>query len=261
LREILESYDELADLNVKRYGNIFMGVNARSHVGGSTKQDVATCRCLWADMDDVTPEVARWRCQEVGIPDPSVLVDSGSGVHLYWMLNSTLAMVDDGERERFERRLKSLYRLLGCDATSDVNRLLRLPGFWNVKDVRSGAVPTRCELVQCFPGRRLAMDCFPDAAMAAPDRVVRLRCLAPIPDHRLKQILNRLDLPVEDRSRRDFGVMCDLLRLGVASENIWRYVAGRSKFATGGYSYFVTTLENAREVSPRSREGGIGSGE
>ena len=249
--EILASYSKLLESNVKRHANIFMGVNARSQVGGAKKRDVTVCRCLWADMDEVTPEVARWRCQEVGVPDPSVLVDSGSGVHLYWVLNAPVAMVDAEERQRFERQLKSLYRLLGCDATSDVNRLLRLPGFWNVKDARSGAAPTRCKLVRCVPGRRFAVDCFSGVAITPPDGVMPVRRLSTIHDHRLQQILDRLNLPIKDRSRRDFGVLCDLLRLGVATEDIWRYVADRSKFATNGYSYFTTTLQNALETIGR----------
>ena len=162
--ELLASYGELHELNVTQRANIFMGVNARSQVGGGKKRDVTTCRCIWADMDEVTPEVASWRCQEVGIPAPSVLVDSGYGVHLYWVLNAAVSVVDEGDRQRFERRLKSVYRLLDCDATSDVNRLLRLPGFWNVKDqperrtsgaVQAGAMSAELENRHRLPSTHL----------------------------------------------------------------------------------------------------------
>jgi hypothetical protein len=84
--ELAARYPILAKLNLDHRANLFMGVNPRSHVGAGNKENVRTCRALWADMDEVTPEVARWRCQEPNVPDPSVLVDSGSGVHLYWLL-------------------------------------------------------------------------------------------------------------------------------------------------------------------------------
>jgi hypothetical protein len=72
----------LAELNSDQRANIFMGVNPRARRGVGRKCDVQTCRCVWADMDEVSSEVARWRCHEVGLPDPSILVDSGNGVHL-----------------------------------------------------------------------------------------------------------------------------------------------------------------------------------
>ena len=243
--EILASYSKLLESNVKRHANIFMGVNPRSQVGGAKKRDVVLCRCLWADMDEVTPEVARWRCQEVGVPDPSVLVDSGSGVHLYWVLDAPVVVVDDGERQRFERRLKSLYRLLGCDATSDVNRLLRLPGFSNLKDGRNGAPAVPCKLVQCRPNRRINLGCLPDIPEARLSKGIRRRSVSRDIEARTGTILSRLDVPVSDRSRRDFGVICELLRQGMSPEEIWLHVAGRSKFATHGYRYFLTTLKNA----------------
>ena len=200
-------------------------------------------------MDDVTLEVARWRCHEVGLPDPSIIVDSGNGVHLYWLLNSPVAFGHDNERTRFELRLRRVYRLLGCDATNDVNRLLRLPGFWNMKNARNGSERTPCELVLCFSDRRVAIDRFPDATPSRSDQSCwSVRLSADSDQRRVGQILNRLELPVDDRSRRDFGVICDLLRIGVPSGSIWQLVADRSKFAANGYSYFVTTLRNALDA-------------
>ena len=220
----------------------------RSRVGGSSKLDVSTCRSLWADMDEVTPEVARWRCHEIGIREPTIAVDSGFGVHLYWLLNDPVSVIDASNRVRFEGQLKSLQRQLGCDATSDVNRLLRLPGFWNVKDARNATAPSRCDLVQCLPGCRVAVEQFPQLGRNAADDNIQSTPAAPKPVDRYEQILHRLDVPATDRSRRDFGVICELLRAGLAPAEIWRQVAGRSKFATNGYAYFLTTIGNARDA-------------
>jgi hypothetical protein len=59
------------------------------------------------------------------------------------------------------------------------------------------------------------------------------------------ELVSRLDRPSPDRSRRDFAIVCDLLRLGLAKEDIWDLVSGRSKFESNGRSYFDVTISNA----------------
>ena len=59
------------------------------------------------------------------------------------------------------------------------------------------------------------------------------------------ELVSRLDRPSPDRSRRDFAIVCDLLRLGLAREEIWELVSGTSKFESNGRSYFDVTFANA----------------
>ena len=71
------------------------------------------------------------------------------------------------------------------------------------------------------------------------------------------ELVSRLDRPTPDRSRRDFAIVCDLLRLGLAKEDIWDLVSGRSKFESNGRSYFDVTISNAeRRIHPR-RNGSV----
>jgi hypothetical protein len=65
------------------------------------------------------------------------------------------------------------------------------------------------------------------------------------------RIVNLLEANVRDRSRRDFRVVCELVRLGMNADEIWALVASQSKFATNGIAYFRTTLRNAIEVVER----------
>ena len=244
--KLFEERSELEILNINERANIFMGVNPRARIGGGRKSDIRLCRSVWADMDFVTPEVARWRCHEVGLPDPSLLVDSGRGVHLYWLLDRSFEVSSLAERQQFEFGLKQLYRRLGTDATNDVNRVLRLPGFWNMKNVRNGEEPLQCRLVQCCPDRRFEserlMRLDPDALNV---RTYQRRSSIDATDRRVARILARLDYEVEDRSRRDFGVVCSLLRIGIRSEEIWSLVRHFSKFATNGRGYYDRTIANA----------------
>jgi hypothetical protein len=67
----------------------------------------------------------------------------------------------------------------------------------------------------------------------------------------IKRIVRRLRRPTRDRSRRDFAIVCQLLRRGLGKDQIWKLVAGSSKFAAGGRPYFDRTIANA-ERSIRS---------
>jgi P4 family phage/plasmid primase-like protien len=54
-------------------------------------------RALWADLDHCTVEEALGRCQAGGLPRPSIVVCSGNGVHLYWILAQPIVVDDVGE--------------------------------------------------------------------------------------------------------------------------------------------------------------------
>jgi hypothetical protein len=61
-------------------------------------------------------------------------------------------------------------------------------------------------------------------------------------------LVSRLDRPAPDRSRRDFAIVCGLLRLGLSKEDIWPLVAGSSKFESNGRPYFDITVANAERT-------------
>jgi hypothetical protein len=245
--EIVRAFDELWAINLTERGNIFMGVNPRTRVGGGTKADVAICRSVWAELDRMSLETAtRWR--QLALPSPTVVVASGGGAHLYWMLEEPLSVQEPNVRSRFEAMLKALYTDLKCDSTSDVSRLLRLPGFWNVKDFRLGSRPRECRLVHCNGDLRYPLSQFErwfekSEEQAAP---VPVAAVAPAGDDaRIQQLVARLDIEVPDRSARDFAIVCELLRLGLTREGIWPLVQGKSKFSARGREYFERTVYNA----------------
>lgn len=246
--EIADRESILSELNTASRANVFMGVNPRAAHGGSRKSDVRICRSVWVDMDDVTPESARWRCHITGLPDPSLLVDSGSGVHLYWILREPVCVSTLENRRNFEVRLKMLYQRLRADSTNDVTRLLRLPGFKNMKDARNGAETPMCRLVWYSPDERFELDRLLPSYSASWSRPRLKKDSMRQQDGQVGRIIARLDRTVTDRSRRDFGVICCLIRIGVRPEEIWRLVKHCSKFATAGRSYFETTIANAFAV-------------
>lgn len=90
--------------------NVFFGVCPR--FGGGGKYDLAwqirSVRCLWADIDHVTPTEAETRVARSGLPTPSIAVNSGNGMHLYWLLDTPLQIDDVGDPPPVESEWKVL---------------------------------------------------------------------------------------------------------------------------------------------------------
>jgi P4 family phage/plasmid primase-like protien len=86
----------LAERSAAEKTNMFFGVCPR--YGGEGHFDQAwairVVRCLWADVDGTKPKAVLERCQKANLPAPSVLINSGSGCHTYWLLSEP-CVIDD----------------------------------------------------------------------------------------------------------------------------------------------------------------------
>lgn len=231
--------------------NIYFGVNPRAALYSGTKAGIRLCRTVWADMDRISLPDARKRWEALSLPEPTVIVNSGHGIHLYWKLSEPVRFSSWKERAAFEATLKSLYRDLGSDSTQDVTRLLRIPGYLNVKQA-----PVPCTLVSCKPDQTFPLSLFerwqeteapnPSHLASTPATGTDLTTVV-ISERqdiqRIRGLVAILDKDVEDRSRRDFWVICRFVELGLSEQEIAGLVTGKSKFTSE--SYFRTTLYNA----------------
>lgn len=124
---------------------------------GAANESVFT-RVLWSEIDfkDATPEDALTAVKSLKYP-PSIVVRSGGGFHLYWLLNEivcTNGATYTGDRGRWlyvepdelKRTLKGIAKAIGCadSKVSELARIMRLPDTVNTKPERNGA---RCEIV------------------------------------------------------------------------------------------------------------------
>ncbi len=96
-------------LSEKERLNLFFGVCPRIDDDGrfDLAWQIRTVRALWTDIDHVTVEEAQDRIANSPLPPPSILVNSGNGVHAYWLLNEPYLIDDAGdpppvEKERTE---------------------------------------------------------------------------------------------------------------------------------------------------------------
>jgi len=138
-------YQELLNLNLSQSkpANIYFGVNPRLHRIGNKKEHVEGFVDLYLDMDGHRGYTKAQRWMQIqflidyGIA-PSFIIDSGNGYHAHWILTRLLATVDGEELE------KHMIALADCKAggnVADVTRILRLPGFYNVKEWHTGNNP------------------------------------------------------------------------------------------------------------------------
>jgi hypothetical protein len=209
--------------------NAFFGVCPRFGPNGQfdLSWQIRRVRVLWADLDHCTVEEALRRCEQAGLPRPTVVVSSGNGVHLYWALAEPYLIDDVGDppavlKEWIERGpekkklvrcyirgegrqriylflrdektggdskvhnpecewgdlslkarhvqdvLAGLAAKIGGDHTTDLARLLRLPGTLNHKDERNSKEPVPCVLVECDSTRRYPISHFERFAVESP---------------------------------------------------------------------------------------------
>jgi P4 family phage/plasmid primase-like protien len=152
-----------ADLAAQRVergwsGHVGLALQPRTPTSGRGKED-ATCAIagLWFDLDvrgpahrqeALPPDAAAATAliRKSVRPEPSLLVDSGHGLHAYWLLREVwdFRLGDDtaAERCRARRLSDQLQRAIRhggrregyeIESTSDLGRVLRIPGSLNAK--------------------------------------------------------------------------------------------------------------------------------
>jgi hypothetical protein len=131
--------------------NIYVGANPRTRRGGTTAEDVQLARCLFADFDDTTivAEV-RTRWESVGLPEPTLVVLSGHGLHVWWRFLEPIT--DLALWSTLQKRI--IKQLRSDKAIHDSPRIMRLPGFDNWK--AHPHVP--CRIISADAGRRYQFD-------------------------------------------------------------------------------------------------------
>jgi len=282
--------------------NLFFGVCPR--VGNGGRFDLAwqirTVRTLWTDIDHVSVEDVNALIDKARLPQPSIIINSGNGVHLYWLLEQPYLiddvadplpvevewielsggrkkprkyLVEDGERVYLDQRrhvsrlspkaqdlqdvLAGIAQAIGGDHTTDLSRLLRLPGTFNRKDQRNGVEPIPTALVTCDPTRRYPLTLFEARKCASPEseRATKIAAMPlPVPRKITNSKADKLaDLiaacsiaSAGSRSEADFAVCCFAIRNGIDKEHVWSQLEQIGKFAEQGRRYFELTWDNAQ---------------
>jgi hypothetical protein len=97
VRHIGSHYNRLLEVCKVEKANFFFGVCPRFGRKHDKSWQIRVVRVLWADIDNCQPTEAIERCKKAGVPLPSIVVNSGNGVHLYWLLAEPYLIDDVGD--------------------------------------------------------------------------------------------------------------------------------------------------------------------
>ena len=107
-----------------------------------TQDNVDKLKSFWLDIDyklgtgeksEAIKAVKGW-CATYGIPEPNLIVETGGGLHVYWVLDVELGAADWRVLAGKIKALTIAGRLAADHAvTSDPARILRFPGSVNTK--------------------------------------------------------------------------------------------------------------------------------
>lgn len=112
--------------------DLYVGVATRRDTTNGTTANLADLPAVWTDLD-MTPTEAATRLATCPI-QPSLVVESGLGVHVYFRLREPLDLREPANISRASSVLRRLCQHLGGDDRAcDPARILRLPGTYNTK--------------------------------------------------------------------------------------------------------------------------------
>jgi hypothetical protein len=202
--------------------NIYFGVNPRIREGRKS-EDVAFARCFVLDMDHMNPDQAK-HCIAVRLPDmpaPTVLVNSGNGVHVYWRCCEEIRL------DVWRKVQDHLATVAGGDTKiKDAPRVMRMPGFANHKNGRSKPSGIVDMSGVCYPLDDLIGWAGDALSNTEPVSVATVKpdVAKPARDWRLAGRLTidfiRNGCNEGERNQRLFLAACDLVGLGFSESDV-----------------------------------------
>lgn len=154
-------WEKLKQLN-EQGCNIYYGVCTRKQEKGD-KSSVYEMFGIWVDVDakNFGSKQAAWEHIQRTIAstglEPTLLVDSGNGYHLYFLFNKFEVVESLDSIHKLEGCIKGVEQLFGGDHTHNLDRIMRLPGFNNVKDLLN---PKHCKIISFNPQRKYELSDF-----------------------------------------------------------------------------------------------------
>jgi phage/plasmid-associated DNA primase len=153
----IEDFCERHDGSAEAKGGVgvYFGCCTRQQgVTSGNLQTVAECPILWVDIDcakqGLGGEETINTLRNLPCP-PSIIVNSGGGLHGYWVLEEPLELAEEESRTAIYGALRKLALILAGDTScADLARIMRLPGTHNTKAATKAlndGTPALCEIL------------------------------------------------------------------------------------------------------------------
>jgi hypothetical protein len=124
--KFFKNVEELINYKPPADKNVYFGVYSRKAKSGKG-EGCNTTGVLWADFDRMALSEVKYRIDHAGLPTPSIFVNSGSGIHTYWLL-------DKRAGNEAISILKAIATVTGADTrVAEKARIMRLPNSYNIK--------------------------------------------------------------------------------------------------------------------------------
>jgi hypothetical protein len=244
--------------------DIFFGVSIRKTNSNGKKENCHYLPALYIDIDTGqtghnkqsyfnTKEDALFHLSKLNLK-PSAVVDSGHGVHVYWLLDKPL-LLDKDSISKAETLMKHLEMLCGGDTVKDVSRILRVPYTTNWK-TNEGVMS---KIIHSNYDARISLDEMSDLL----DKKGLFPVIAALErSNELKNLVFGIDKDGnEDRSAVDQKIISRLVHFGLEDHQIigvfnlfpttGKYLERKVKDEKGAESYLLLSINNARNyISP-----------
>ena len=129
--------------------DIYLAVSEYQTNAGRTQSNAVGAFAFWADIDCGEEKAAQGKgyatidlasaavdtfCVQTGLPKPNFIINSGAGLHVYWVM---VDFVPKEQWQQFARKLKAVAAKVGFLAdpsrTADIASVMRIPGTLNRK--------------------------------------------------------------------------------------------------------------------------------
>ncbi|NLT50017.1 MAG: hypothetical protein GXX85_03770 [Ignavibacteria bacterium] len=220
--------------------NIYFGVATRNDKSSGKKENCNYLSAIFIDIDCGTDghKKASWfKTKEDALAhlkrlnlEESIVVDSGHGLHVYWLLEKPLELTTENI-QKAETLMKKIASVCGGDTAYDVSRLLRLPGTVNIKDGKS----VECKILYQNYEQKYDFEDLIQKFQIHPGFLISLDLLKKN-DHSvlfLKALYGIENFGMTDRSALDQKIICYLLKQGFSEENlisVFKYFPTSGKF-------------------------------
>tara|TARA_Y100001973_G_scaffold95377_1_gene148674 strand:- start:3594 stop:5870 length:2277 start_codon:yes stop_codon:yes gene_type:complete len=261
--EFVEKVEHVIDYCRRQRLGCFVGVLNRSEKGRGDASSVDSGNVIWTDIDDKDHGGSRdavWSLVNgLAIP-PSVIVESGGGLHLYYWID------EETPADQIAELNERLAKCCGGDSCHDKARILRLPCSYhqkdstNVKFVRFLKMDTDLEysieeLLKVFPPVPNSVILKTEKITHMPQRALSAEMESLMKKHkRLNDLFNGFGKTGGDKSGSgyDFAFSFEALWLGATKEDTVDALSLRVKGSKGN-QYILTTVARAHAKMTQRR--------
>lgn len=128
---------QLMNYKTPKNRNVYAGIYERRYKGSGKINNCSKTNAIFLDFDDTTLETIRYTIDVKGVPLPSMVINSGGGFHVYWILEKSAG-------HELQPVIKKLAETLGADVkATDIARIMRIPDTNNLK-----RDPVNAELIE-----------------------------------------------------------------------------------------------------------------